>query len=238
MAYTEFYCQSGGSNLNAGSTTNNSAAYTSTNGNWNGTSTFTPSDTQAASLIAVGDFASVYNDGASVGVYIARVVTINSTGGNITSIVLSTSAKAGTAPTSSATGRSIKVGGAWKGPNATSGFPFSLATLGSATNSSTDRTRVNLKNDATYSVTSSISSGNLANVTIQGYSSSVNDGGKAVIDGSTNAIVVFNVSGGNLVVLADLEIKSSATSGTNDVVQFAANPGWIARCVVHGGRGN
>lgn len=34
MAFTEFYCQTTGSNLNAGSTTDDAAIYTATNGGW------------------------------------------------------------------------------------------------------------------------------------------------------------------------------------------------------------
>src|SRR6184192_2760283 len=75
--FTEFYCQTGGSNLNAGSTTNNTAAYTSTNGNWNGSSIFTPTDgSTPASSVSVGDFASVYLDAASVAVFVARVTVV------------------------------------------------------------------------------------------------------------------------------------------------------------------
>src|SRR4051812_29003552 len=115
MAFTEFYCQTTGSNVNAGSTTNNSAAYTATNGNWDGTSLYVPTDgSTPASSVNVGDFASVYIDGATLAVYVARV-TVVAAGVNGT-ITLSTTAVAGTAPTSSATARTIKVGGAWAGP--------------------------------------------------------------------------------------------------------------------------
>lgn len=232
MAFTEFYCQSGGSNLNGGSDTGNSAKYTSTNGNWNGTSTFTPADTQAASLIAVGDFASVYLDGATVGVYIARVTTINQSGGNITSVVLSTTAAAGSAPSSGATGRTIKVGGAFKGPNGASGFPLSLNALGSAQNASGNRVRVNMKNDATYTISSGISV-SVANTIIQGYSSTTGDFGRAIIDTSTNNIGIISGTMSNSVWM-DIVFASSSTSGTTAL--FTASLCDIQRCVFHGGR--
>lgn len=236
-AYTEFYCDAAsGSNLNSGSNAG-AVKYTSTNGNWNGTSTFTPSDTQAASLIAVGDFASVYNDGATTGVYTARVTTINSTGGNITSIVLSTTAKAGTAPTSSATGRSIKVGGAWKGPNANDLVPFSYSTLHNAVNSSSDPVRVNLKNNSTYTVSTGVSGGNLIGGTVQGYSSSVGDGGRATIDGSTNNIIVWTANGSGT-IYTDLIFKTSQTTSVQAVVSCNAAGVCFFRCVFRGGRGS
>jgi len=50
--------QNGGNNVNAGSTTNNTAAYTSTNGNWSTvTNKFTPTDgSTPASSVNVGEF--------------------------------------------------------------------------------------------------------------------------------------------------------------------------------------
>ncbi len=97
--------------MNAGSTTSLTASVTSTNGNWNGTSTFTAASGTPFSGVSVGDWASIYNDGTTAGaVYIAQVTAINSGGAGIT---VSTTAKVGTAPTSSATGRSCKIGGAW-----------------------------------------------------------------------------------------------------------------------------
>lgn len=234
MAFSEFYCQSGGSNLNGGSDTGNAAKYTSTNGNWNGSTTFTPADTQAASLIAVGDFASVYNDGATTAVYIARVTTINQTGGNITSIVLSSSAKSGTAPTSSATGRSIKVGGAWKGPNAADAVPFGLIS-GAATNTTGNIPRVNMKNDATYSITSGITHANSQTV-FQGYNGSIGDGGKATIDGSTNAIVILTFSNAQ-VGLADVIVSNNGATGTNAGITWSGTKGTAFRVVTHDTRG-
>jgi len=239
--YTEFYCNaSTGSNINGGSDAGGTAKYTSTNGNWNGTSTFTPSDTQLASLIAVGDFASVYNDGATLAVYIARVVTINQSGGNITSIVLSTTARAGTAPTSSATGRSIKVGGTWKGPNAGSGFPitFSGTSLSQAINSNSDQVRVNFKNNATYSITSLISGSTQASeLLLQGYSSSVGDGGKATIDGGGNNISLLSL-GQNTDLFDFIVSNVGVSTGTGTGISGAVSNNSLFRVVVHDVRGS
>ncbi len=128
MAYTEFYCQTTGDNLNAGSTTANGAVYTGV-GDSDGTSVFTPSDgSTPASTVSVGDFASVYvTAGATVAVFIGRV-TIVAAGVN-GAITVSTSAKSGTFPAASSGAHTItcKTGGAWKGPNSAVSFPSSAS---------------------------------------------------------------------------------------------------------------
>lgn len=235
MAFTEFYCQSGGSNVNAGSTTNNTAAYTSTNGNWNGTSIFTPTDgSTPASSIAVGDFVSVYLDGATVAVFIARV-TVVAAGVN-GAITVSTTVKAGSAPTSGATGRSIKAGGAWLGLNAASNFPFSLVGLCNATNTNADTVRVNLKNNQTYTLTGSLDISNNTQMVLQGYTTTPGDGGRAEI--TTNVTSSYGSSwtglGGTLV---DIIFTNTGASNTNDVVRCTGTNTVFQRCVFRGARG-
>jgi hypothetical protein len=112
MAFTEFYCDaSAGANVNAGDLTANGVV-TSTNGDWgNATANrFTAASGTPFSGVSVGDFASVYLDGATIAVYIARVTAVNGGGA---SLDLSTTAISGTAPATGATGRSCTTGGAW-----------------------------------------------------------------------------------------------------------------------------
>lgn len=236
MAFTEFYCQSTGSNLNGGSSTATSV-YTSTNGNWNGTSTFTPTDgtnpATASPGVTVGDFASIYLDGASVAVYVARVTSVtNATNG---AIGLSTTAKMGSPPASGATGRTIKSGGAWLGLNGTSSFPFTLATVGSATDSSTNPVRVNLKNDQTYTLTGSLDISSNANVVLQGYTGSTNDGGRAII--TTNVTTSYGSSWtGAGASFVDIIFANTGASNSNDIVRCSGVTSTFLRCVFHGGR--
>lgn len=181
ITFTEFYVQTTGSNLNAGSTTANTAAYTAVNGNWNGTAIYTPTDgSTPASTVSVGDWASVYNDGASVGVYVARVTAVAA--GVNGAITLSTAAKGGTAPTSSATARSIKVGGAWQGPNAGVTFPWGIMN-GAMTDASTNMTRVNIKGGTQYNVTTTLNTSLNGPMKVQGYTTTPGDGGRATLDG-------------------------------------------------------
>jgi hypothetical protein len=112
MAWSDFYMQTTGSNLNAGSTSSDAAVYTSTAGNWDGTSVFTPTDGQTTtSLVNVNDWCSIYPTGNSTTPYIAQVTAVGAgTNGTIT---LSTTNKFGSAPSSNSGSRNAKTGGAW-----------------------------------------------------------------------------------------------------------------------------
>lgn len=112
MAITNFYIDSGGNDMNAGSVVNAAASVTQTNGSWDITAdTFIATGGTPFSGVNVGDYASIYNDGVTTGaVYVAQVTTINSLG---LSITLSTTIKYGTKPASGATGKSCKIGGSW-----------------------------------------------------------------------------------------------------------------------------
>ena len=115
MAFTEFYCHSLGSNLNGGSSNAANATFTSNNGNWTSPN-FRPRDGQNPFGNAnVGDFASIFADGATVGVYITRISAVqNAVNGNIT---IDTTNFMGAAPATNVTRTDIRVAGAWRGPN-------------------------------------------------------------------------------------------------------------------------
>lgn len=107
------YVQTTGNSMNAGTTTADSAAYTSTSGNWDGTSIFTPADgSTPSSSVAVNDWLSVYPNGTTSGaVFIAQVTNVAA--GVNGAITVSTTAKFGAAPVSGTGTRSCKAGGAW-----------------------------------------------------------------------------------------------------------------------------
>lgn len=235
--YTEFYCQNGGSNLNAGSTTNNTATYTSASGNWaQATKVFTPTDGVNPSLtVSVGDFASVYVNGSTVSGFIGRITAVqNATNGTITV----NGTFCGAAPANQTGTATIKVGGAWLGPNAASGFPFTLTSYGNQRDTTSHAARCNLKNDQTYSVTASFSMNTSgAPAVMQGYSSSVGDGGKATYDGGTSTGTIMSATGPGGNIFADLVFKTSISSGTTDLVTSGQVSNWI-RCVFTGSRNN
>ncbi len=233
MAYTEFYCDaSAGSNLNGGSSAG-SPAVTYTNGGWNsGTGVFTPAaGNPTADGVLVGDFVSVYADGASAPTgYVARVTAVTST-----TFTLSGSAKLGSAPATAGTGVTAKVGGAWKGPNGSSGFPLGNVTS-AASNAAGDPVRVNFKNNATYSVTAALSTGAYS-LTYQGYAASPGDGGKATIDGGTSGASYNLLSAGSTNhAWADCVFQNNGATGsaTGVVVNVACR---FERVVSQGMRG-
>jgi hypothetical protein len=235
VAFTEFYCQTTGSNLNAGSTTADVAAYTATNGNWSSTTgVFTPTSGNPSLSVAVGDFCSVYPDAATVGVFVARVTAVSST-----TITLSTTAKAGTAPTTGATGISLKAGGAWKGPNGASGFPFGFV-ASTLTNAAGSLPRVNLKGGTNYAITAAMTHAN-PGVTFQGYTSSPGDGGRATVDGGTSgaSYTLLTLSGAAQgCVLADMLLQNNGVTGSVTALSVQGTNSVVFRCVVSNVRGS
>lgn len=237
-AFTEFYMQSGGSNLNAGSTNNNTAAYTKANGNWTqSTRVFTVQDgTNPSSSVSVGQFASVYPNGTTVAVYIGRISAVqNANNGTIT---IDSAAIYGTAPVNQTATATIKVGGAWLGPNNASTFPFGLAgTIGSLVDTGGDPVRVNVKNDQTYSVTVALNLGSLGPATLQGYTTNPNDLGKAIFSSNITTATNFTCTGSASQNFVDMIFVSTGASNSNNLTSSGNNTFWL-RCVFHGSRGS
>lgn len=243
MAFTEFCCRSGGSNMNGGALSTNAeppttAAYSATNGGWNSaTGVFTPAaGNPSASGVTVGDFANVFVDGATTPVFIGRVTAVNST-----TVTVSTTAKGGTAPTTAGSGISINVGGAWLGPNGAVNFPWDFAT-GAMTNAAADNARVNFKNNATFNITAAISHSKIGPVTFQGYTTTFGDGGKATIDGGTSgasyAMWTPASNGVDRTHLCDLIFQNNgATGSANGLDQLGDPRTLLTRVVVNNVRG-
>jgi hypothetical protein len=232
--YTEFYCNaSTGSNMNGGSDTATSPTYTATNGGWNsGTGVFTPTSGNPSLTVTVGQFASVFTDGATTPVFIARVTAVSST-----TVTVSTTVKSGTAPTTAGTGISINVGGVWKGPNGAVAFPFGFVTS-ALTDSSSNVPRFNFKNNASYVITAAMTHANAGPMKFQGYTTTVADGGRAVIDGGTSGASYTLLTLSNLsIVFEDFEFKNNGATGTATGVSYASARATWRRCVFHDLRG-
>lgn len=242
--YTEFYCDNSiaSSNVFAGSTTSATPAYSSFAGNWDGTSVYTPTDnTTPANSVNVGDWASVYADGAVVAVYVARVLTVAA--GVNGAITLSTTAIAGTSPSSSANARTIRVGGCWHGPGtrdilggqggSTNYFPFDFA-VQTLTNTAVLPPRVNFKAGTTYAITNAITHSKSGPLTFSGYTSSPGDGGRATIDGGTAVAyyIILTVSG-NENILQDFIFSNNGGSGSAASGISLSGRTIVYRCVAH-----
>lgn len=233
--YTEFYCTGTGTNVNAGSTTNDAALYTSANGDWNTTtSTFTPTDSSTpSSVVAAGDFASITLDASTTGVCVARVVSVAA--GVNGAVVLSTTSRSGTAPTTAATGRTLRVGGAWKGPYAAIPHPFNFITF-NTTNSIGNAVRVNLKGGYSNVISATISHNLVGPTTFQGYTNVPGDLGKAIIDAAAGAYGVLYI-GGHAITVADCIIQNTSSGGGYYGLTLAGNDVAL-RCVANSMGGN
>jgi len=240
MSFTEFTCRSGGNNLYAGSLDGSAEASTTplvtyTNGGWNsGTGVFTPASGNPVSAgVAVGNWVSVYTDGASAPTgFVARVTAVSST-----TITLSTTAKSGTAPTTAGTGITAVVGGAWVGPNGASGFPFNFAAVG-MTDSTGNPLRVNLKSDQTYSISSAISSTNSASICFEGYTTTFGDSGISTIDGGTSGASYTLLSVADRILLRSLKFQNNGATGSASGVTAGGFGTSFQRCVFTAVRGH
>lgn len=209
MAVNNFYIQTTGSNLNAGSTTSDSASVTSTNGDWGNAAAnrFTAASGTPFSAVSVGEWAAVHLDAASATVYVAQVTAINAGGA---SIDLSTTAKYGTAPATSATGRTCKIGGAW----ATPAHALTFGSTTAAYNSTTIHIKSGTYANTTTTITANITGATTAPVVVNGYNTTPGDCDlgqqltKPLISFTTGR---FNATGSH-VTYANISFTSANTS--------------------------
>lgn len=247
--FTDFYVDTavGSSNIYSGSTASTTPTYISLSGNWNGTTTFTPTDgSTPASTVSAGMWAAIsFTSVPSNAVYIAVVDTVNA-GVNGT-LVLSTTSKGGTAPASITGDATLVVGGVWKGPNTnntwagtsrTIVFPFAFAAPAMTNESSGTIPRINFKAgqyDTTNTITHSIN----GPVKFQGYTSTVADGGRATLNGGSvypgyNILIVS----GTAIEFEDFVLAENGASGSGDLVVMSGSGGKFLRCVFHDARQN
>lgn len=240
MPNTEFCCKSGGSNLNAGTRSGTStepgvaADFTYASGSWvAATGVFTvAAGNPATDGVAAGDFVSVYADGSTVTGFVGRVTAVTAT-----TITVSLTAKSGTAPADGTGTRTLKVGGAWQGPNAAVAFPFGFA-AGTMTNTSSHIPRVNFKNTAVYAITAAMSHTAVGSSVWQGYSTVYADAGLATFNGgSTGASYVLLSITGSGYTLENLEFVGNGATGAARGMVLVANRATVRRVVMRDIRG-
>lgn len=252
MAYTEFTCRSGGSNLNAGTLDGSAEAATSpiytSAGNWDGNTIFTPNSgtNPVSSGVAVGQWASIYlTSGTTVTGFVAYVTAVNNA---VNGTITVSSTYCSNSPPASGTGTyTIRVGGAWQGPNGSVGFPLNFlpGDTGSGyilTNPSGNLPRVNLKNDQTYSITAGITSTGGSYWSAFGYSSTFGDGGYATIDGGTTGASYNLLTANTVFLMAYIKFNNNgATASLNGVYINTASITLFSvfyKCVFSNMRGN
>jgi len=144
----------------------------------------------------------------------------------------------GTAPVDGTTNTTLKIGGAWKGPNAASGFPFNVI-QSTLTTAAGDFPRVNFMNDATYSITAAISHTNGGPILFQGFSATYGDGGKATIDGGTSgaSYILLTVNGSWCPVI-DMIFQNNGATGSANGLAISATGDDLVRVVINNVRGS
>ena len=174
--------------------------------------------------VAIGDRVSVYPDGTTPnGVYYGKVSARDAT-----TITVSSTGDFGTSPANGSSNTTLRVGGAWKGPNGTSIFPFNIITDDTGTNDF----RINLKNDQTYTVSVSISAPTMGNIKVQGYTTSYNDLGRATIDGgSSGASYSLYTGSGNNHKISDIIFQNNGSTGSATLVDCVGAQWSAERCV-------
>lgn len=150
MAFVNFYLVAGGAgsaDINAGSSIG-AAQATTTNGSWNsGTGVFIAASGTPFAATQVGDYASVYVDGATVTTFVGKVTTVTSS----TQITVDVATiKYGTVPSTSATGRSCTINGSWNTEQV-------LAAGGLASTTVPQSTKINITGNLTTTATRTIS---------------------------------------------------------------------------------
>lgn len=248
-ANTDFYVQTTASNLNAGSSTADAAAFTYTSvilaDGWNAsTGVFTvASGTPNSDMPTMNDgthYASVYvTAGATVATFVGRITGVSST-----TITVSLTAVAGTPPATDALGATtLKVDGAWDGPSGAIAFPFNFVTSALNSGVSGSYPRVNFKNNVAgtptdYTVTAAMTHTLPGPIVFQGYTTTVADGGRAVLANitTTASYTFFSGSGANC-SYADLIFDGDIfTSGTNILVNFSGAELFLYRLVFRNAR--
>lgn len=236
MPFTEFCCRSGGSNLNAGTRTGSStepgtsADLTYASGSWvNTTRVFTvASGDPVADGVAVGDFAAIDTGGATAA-FIARVTARTSTTITLNSTGLGTNPANGT--------YTLRIGGAWQGPNGTVGFPFGQTTVANLTNVAGDVVRINMR--GTFNISAAIGNWSLGSlVRVEGYTSTYADGGSFTLDGGTSgASYVLLAIVGRIHCKNAIFQNNGATGSSRGMSLAGANPAIFENCIFQDFRG-
>lgn len=218
-SFTDFYAQTTGSNLNAGSTPFDAADYTYASGTWvastgvftvaSGNPTTDINGNTGATGVAVGAFASVYADGSSLTAFVGRVTARTSS-----TITVSLTAVSGSPPADGTSNRTVKIGGAWKGPNNAEQFPYSFI-AGTLTDASGNYPYVNLKNGSAYPVTAAMTHSGTGPVWFGGYTTTPRDGGRAVFQGTTGAAYILLTVSATNTTWKDLEWDTNGSTGGN-----------------------
>lgn len=211
-AFTEFYVDLVGGLTNSGHTASTTPIVAKQNGNWDSTTgIYICNGATDLSGVSVGDWASVYIDGATVAVFVGRITGVDD---GTDTITVSLVYKMGAAPSTSAVLRSITIGGCWPFPNGTAtDFPFNFF-ASSAINTASNPPCLNIKSNL-YPVTGQLDFTGVGGI-CEGYLTTPHDGGRPIISSAVGAsFVMVSASSGNWAQIKNLEFDANFTSGTS-----------------------
>jgi hypothetical protein len=234
MSYLELYCRADGSNLNAGGSNAAAALAEFANGGWNSaTGVFTPaSGNPVAAGVAAGMLASIYADGAAGPTgFVGRITAVTTT-----TFTVSTTAKAGTAPTTAGAAITARVGGAWLAPAGAVTFPANFV-ANTLVDAAGNFARVNLP-AATMAITATFAHSISGPVRYEGMTATPGDGGVATFDGGTAgaSFALASFTGANT-ELVNLRFQHNGATGTAGGVVLGGNNSAARRCVFSNVRG-
>lgn len=195
-----------------------------------GAATGTRTATLASPSISIG--LNIVVTGIGQTGFVAAVTAVTTS-----TITLSLTRKAGVVPITGTTGYTANVGGAWAGPSGTSGFPINLMAT-TLTDSSSNRPRINLKSDQTYSMTAGISTGNNGPWQVWGYTTTFGDGTYATIDGGTTGASYVLLTVANFgPSFAWIKFQNNGATGSANGVSVSSHGSFFYRCVFSNVRG-
>jgi hypothetical protein len=214
MAFTHFYVQSGGSNLNAGSTTDNAALFTYAAGTFvRATGVYTvASGNPLTDGVTVGTYASVYTTAGGIATFVAQITARDAT--TITVDVATLKWGVATSVSETALAATLKVGGAWASE-------IVLAATGLGTFTAPVSTKINIK-QATYTVvasrTISMAGATTAPIWFSGYNTTPGDVDADTTNALSKPVLAFNstfalISSGTHQIWSGISL-TGAVSGT------------------------
>ncbi len=244
MAVVNFFMDSGAagtSDLNAGiggsgssATTPGTNDYTSTGGNFDGTSVFTPTDgSTPASFIAVGDYVSLYNTGDTACRCLAKV-TVVAAGVN-GAVTIDTTIKYGTVPTVNSGSRALRHGGSW----ASLGIVAANACMNTGTAPQSTQVNIKVNASAYANTTNGRTLGMLGTATVamiwSGYKSTINDQDTnllavALTDIPSITWTTQTLTLGGHTTLRNVAVTTASTSAT--AINSTATTNTISNCQV------
>lgn len=239
ISYLDLLCDPvNGSNTQPGDNTatpvvTTNGAYTQGGGASGNDRYVAASGTPFAAAVA-GQLVAFMADAGTIATQISRILVVNSP----TSIDIgsgSTLSMLGVRTATTASGITATINGPMKGPSGTISFPLNLTNLGSMQDANGNGVWVNLRNNAIYQMTAALTASN-GPYGISGYSSSLRDGGRAIIDGGTSGTSYNLYTSGSTVEHEDLEFRNNGATGSG-VVVAPSNNSIFRRCSMHDGVG-